>query len=322
MKKLFYCEFSEFKTQTGFVYKNFEISYQLFGKPLHKAPIILVLHPLTANSNVAGKKGWWQKIISKKGTIDLEKYTVIAFNILGNGYDEKPENLIYNYEDFSCKDLAFIFKKALEKLNIQKLHSIMGASLGGMIAWEFLMRFPKFSEQYIFISTDWKTTDWILGYVQVQKQILQNSRFPMHDARMMGMLFFRSPESFAEKFKNQKEEKSNIPKVKSWLFHHAKTIENRYTLPAYKMVTHLKTTCKMGYTKKDFKDFAKKIQAKIIQIAVDSDLLYPSKENKKTHQILKKMKKNSYYEEMKSIHGHDSFLIEYEQLKTILKNYF
>ena len=38
---------------------DFELSYQLFGQPLHTAPIVLVNHALTGNSEVAGPGGWW-----------------------------------------------------------------------------------------------------------------------------------------------------------------------------------------------------------------------------------------------------------------------
>ncbi len=35
------------------------LSYQVFGKPLHEAPIVLVNHALTGNSKVCGDDGWW-----------------------------------------------------------------------------------------------------------------------------------------------------------------------------------------------------------------------------------------------------------------------
>jgi homoserine acetyltransferase len=33
---------------------NIELTYQVFGKPVGQAPIVLVNHALTGNSNVAG----------------------------------------------------------------------------------------------------------------------------------------------------------------------------------------------------------------------------------------------------------------------------
>ena len=111
-----------------------ELSYQLFGCPLHTAPIVLVNHALTGNSNVSGESGWWSSLIGPKKTIDTNNYTVLAFNIPGNGFDGKRDNLITNYKDYVAKDIANIFLCGLEFLGIDQLHSIIGGSLGGGIA--------------------------------------------------------------------------------------------------------------------------------------------------------------------------------------------
>ncbi len=42
---------------------DISLSYELFGQPLHTAPIVLINHALTGNSNVAGTKGWWQDLV-------------------------------------------------------------------------------------------------------------------------------------------------------------------------------------------------------------------------------------------------------------------
>ena len=62
----------------------------------------------------------------------------------------------------------------------------------------------------------------------------------------------------------------------------------------------------------------KNITANIHLIAVDSDLFFPAFEMKKCFEKLIKSKENTVYHEMNSIHGHDAFLMEYEQLNEIL----
>ena len=63
------------------------MSYQYFGKKLGTAPVVLVNHALTGNSNVAGENGWWKDIVGKDKAINTEVYTVLSFNIPGNGFD-------------------------------------------------------------------------------------------------------------------------------------------------------------------------------------------------------------------------------------------
>ena len=66
----------------------------------------------------------------------------------------------------------------------------------------------------------------------------------------------------------------------------------------------------------------KPISAKIHLISVNSDLLFLSHEDKFTFEKLKKIKKKCTYSEVNSIHGHDAFLIENEQIKNILRSIF
>ena len=64
------------------------------------------------------------------------------------------------------------------------------------------------------------------------------------------------------------------------------------------------------------------INAEIHLVSVDSDLFYPAFEIKNTYDFLQHKNKNVHYHEIKSIHGHDAFLMEYEQLNTILTPLF
>ena len=105
METLHYISILNFVTKSGKT-SSLSLSYQLFGKKLHTAPIVLVNHALTGNSNVAGKDGWWNALIGSDKVIDTNKYTIIAFNIPGNGYDGF---VIENYKDFAARDIAKIF---------------------------------------------------------------------------------------------------------------------------------------------------------------------------------------------------------------------
>jgi len=94
-----------FKLKSGKIL-DINLSYHIFGRDLFSAPIILINHALTGNSNVSGEKGWWRTLVGKEKIIDTERFTVISFNIPGNGFDGI---LIENYEDFKTVDIANIF---------------------------------------------------------------------------------------------------------------------------------------------------------------------------------------------------------------------
>jgi len=287
------------------------LSYQLFGKDLFSAPIILVNHALTGNSEVSGEKGWWKKLIGENQVIDTEKYTVLCFNIPGNGYDGF---LIEDYEDFTPADIANIFLKGLEILNIKSLHGIVGGSLGGGIGWEMLVKQPNLAEIFIPIACDFKTHDWLHAQCLVQKFLLNQNDEPLQKARIHAMLCYRTPESLNDRFQTQFNAEKQKLESEDWLIYHGKALNDRFSLKSYQLMNHLLTNINAD------KNELKNIKAEIHLVAVDTDLFFPPSEIRMCFKTLKEEKEKVFYHAIKSIHGHDAFLMEYEQLNNIIKS--
>jgi homoserine O-acetyltransferase len=103
---------------------------------------------------------------------------------------------------------------------------------------------------------------------------------------------------------------------------HGEKLKARFLLSAYKLMNHLLKTNDITRNRGSFSEVAKTIEGSIYIVSVDTDWFYLADENKKTYQELKASKENVYYHEIKSIHGHDAFLIEYQQIEKILNPIF
>lgn len=312
----------DFTLQQGAYKRWLPLYYQVFGQPIGTAPVVLVNHALTGNSEVTGKNGWWNALIGENKTIDTDFYTVIAFNIPGNGFDGQAENLIQNYKEYTAKDIAKLFWEGLHSLKIAQLFAVIGGSLGGGIAWEMAFLQPKNIQHLIPVASDWKASDWLIANVLVQDKILNNSDTPIHDARLHGMLLYRTPESLKAKFNRSKNENNDLYQIESWLLHHGEKLANRFALASYKLMNHLLKTIGESTNCGQFLAFAKETTAAIHLVAVNSDYFFTAEENRETYEILKRVNSKVHYSEIQSIHGHDAFLIEFEQLNTILKDVF
>ncbi|MBW1294346.1 alpha/beta fold hydrolase [Aquimarina litoralis] len=315
-------QISHFKTTNGEKVNQFPLFYEVFGKSLHSAPIVLVNHALTGNSNVCGINGWWNGLIGSGKCIDIDKYTVIAFNIPGNGYDGEEDNLIKEYKIFNARDIARIFAKGLRQLDIDNLYAVIGGSVGGGIAWELAALEPKLIRHLIPVATDWKSTDWLKANCLVQEQILENSKNPVYDARLHAMLIYRSPESFKQKFDRSFNDDRNMYNVESWLLHHGEKLKERFTLSAYKQLNYILANIDITTNRGSFKDVVSVIESDIHIISVNSDGFFTAREDEVTFEELKKIKKNISHHTIDSVHGHDAFLIEFEQLSNLLSDVF
>lgn len=293
------------------------LTYQLFGQVLGTAPVVLVNHALTGNSAVTGQNGWWSDLIGKGKAVDTDSFTILAIDIPGNGYDGNAANLIGNYKQFNNADIARTQVAILQELSIEKLFAVIGGSLGGQIAWELAVQQPNLIEHLIPIATDWKATDWVVAQCHIQEQLLNNSLKPIEDARKHAMTFYRTPASFKEKFGRSKKSFKEY-NVQSWLNYHGAQLKNRFALLSYKLMNQLLLTADITAGVSSFKDVAPSIEAQIHLVAIDTDGLFLADEIYDTYLALQEVGVTSSYHEITSIHGHDAFLIEYEQLEKIV----
>jgi len=308
----------KYTTNTGYTI-DIELSYELFGKELGTAPVVMVNHALTGNSNVAGATGWWKTLIGEGKCIDTNKYTIICFNIPGNGYDGF---VIDNYKDFVAQDIAKIFLIALEQLKIDQLFALIGGSLGGGIAWEMAALNPNLTQHLIPVASDWKSTDWLIANCQIQEQFLLNSKQPVHDARMHAMLCYRTPESFKQRFGRSTNEDLQVFNVESWLTHHGEKLQERFQLKAYKLMNQLLRSIDITRNGTAAFERLQNSNTNIHIIGVDSDMFFTAVENKETFKQLAQAHSNVTYGEVNSLHGHDAFLIEYDQMERLLDSIF
>ena len=311
-------EWAEFSTLNG-TPLPITLTYEQFGRELHTAPVVVVNHALTGNSNVAGADGWWAPLIGAGKCIDTDRFTILCFNIPGNGYDGF---LIENYRDFVAADVARIFVKALEHLKIPRLFALIGGSLGGGIAWEMAALKPDLTQHLIPVASDWKSTDWLIANCQIQERFLENSSNPVHDARMHAMLCYRTPESFKARFERTTNKELQVFNVESWLLHHGKKLQKRFQLAAYKFTNQLLKTIDISRGGTHRFQAIQDSDTCIHIIGVDSDLFFTASENRETYRQLAESRSNVTYGEIRSLHGHDAFLMEHKQMEDLLRPVF
>ncbi|WP_321254363.1 alpha/beta fold hydrolase [Psychroserpens sp.] len=320
MSKLRYISIRDFELKSRTT-QDILLSYQIFGQPIHTAPIVLVIHALTGNSNITGINGWWNDLIGDSKCIDTNKYTILAFNIPGNGYDNIADHLIENYSEFSARDIAKLFAYGIEQLEIDSIYAIIGGSVGGGIAWELAAFKPDLAQYVIPIAADWKSTDWVIANCHIQDAILNHSNKPLADARLHAMTLYRTPESFTHKFQRSKKNARHF-NVESWLDHHGEKLEDRFHLSSYKLMNQLLKSIDIVDERDDFESVVQTISSHIHIVTITSDLLFKPEENWDTYRQLKSIKTNVSISEINSIHGHDAFLIEFEQLSSSLSPFF
>lgn len=308
---------TDFTNWRGESIPSITLTYQVEGPSLGSAPIVLVCHALTGNSAVSGPEGWWAKLIGPGQTIDTARYTILSIDIPGNEYAGSAP--LDDPSLLNVKDVARLWLLVLRELRVDHLYALIGPSLGGGLAWQIATLEPTLADILFPIATDYKASDWLLAQTEVQRLILEHSDRPIHDARVHAMLTYRTPKSLIGRFEGKKVEDSGLPKVIDWLDYHGRTLEGRFSLSAYRVMTFLTSTIHAAESEEELSRIASDIHL----IAIDSDRLFPYFIARETIERLRcSGKEHAELHTIASDHGHDAFLIEYDQLCRIMSPFF
>jgi homoserine O-acetyltransferase len=180
--------------ESGRILEPYELVYETYGElNEEKSNAILITHALSGSHHAAGryegdrKPGWWDGFIGDGKPIDTTRYFVICVNVIGSCYGSTgPMSHIYPSEQryrltfpvITVKDMVKAQRILLSRLGIDKLHAIIGGSMGGMQALHFAVEFPGLARHTIAMAATHATRPWAIAFNKVvQEAIIKDPKF-------------------------------------------------------------------------------------------------------------------------------------------------
>ncbi|MDP2941827.1 MAG: homoserine O-acetyltransferase [Candidatus Omnitrophota bacterium] len=339
---------NELKLESGQRLGPVTLAYETYGRlNSEKSNAILIAHALSGDAHAAGfhagdnNPGWWDAMIGPGKAFDTDKYFVICSNILGgcqgtsgpssvNPKAGKPYGL--DFPLISIGDMVDCQKELVEHLEIKKLLSVVGGSMGGMQALSWLVRYPEKIQSAIPIATTLRHSPQQIAFDEVGRQAImadpnwkngnyydgQHPSKGLAVARMIGHITYMSDASMAEKFGRQKKQNSEPFKftadfeVEGYLRYRGDNFVKRFDANSYLYIT--KAMDNFDVTSgKPLHALLKGVKAKVLVIAFKSDWLYPAYQSKEIVKACKLSGLEASYCEIDSTYGHDAFLLEGEE---------
>jgi homoserine O-acetyltransferase len=169
-KKLF--ALPSYSTVGNATIKNLKIGWEAAGTlNADKSNAILITHFFSGTSHAFGKyaagdnaAGYWGSIIGAGKPIDTDKYYVISSDTLVNLNVNAPNVTTtgpatidpdtgkpygMSFPVVGIKDFVRVQKALIDSLGINKLKAVVGASMGGLQAYEWAASYPEMVERII-----------------------------------------------------------------------------------------------------------------------------------------------------------------------------
>ena len=204
-----YAYLKNFKLENGKIIQNCCIGYRIVGK-LNKDKSNIVLFPTW----FGGISAHLEKLVGPGKLIDSNKFCVIIVDALGNGISSSPSDYRnpFNFPVYSIYDMVKTqYILLTKKLGINHLHAIVGGSMGGMQAFEWVVAYPDFVDRAVpYVSTP-RLSSYELLVMHTMLHIIETSqKYKCPDKEIlksMDMTFTflaRSPENIVKNIKYDK----------------------------------------------------------------------------------------------------------------------
>jgi homoserine O-acetyltransferase len=227
-----------------------------------------------------------------------------------------------------------------DHLGVRTWHSVIGGSMGGMQVLEWAVMFPDRVRSIIPIATCLQASAQQIAWGAIGRRAIRlDPRWRGGDyydaapgdgpweglaiARMVAQVTFRSDNVFSEKFGREladgNADKSGIEmwdrfEVERYLDHHGDKLVRRFDTNSYLVIGKAMDLHDIGRGRGGVVAAVQRITVPVLSVGIWSDILYPSYQQREIARLVVESGGHADYVEIDSPHGHDSFLIELDQV--------
>jgi homoserine O-acetyltransferase len=349
-----------FVFESGQSLPGFTLRYETYGHlNATRDNVVLISHALSADHHCAGihslndrKPGWWNNLIGPGKAVDTNRFFVICSNCLGgcqgssgpssiNPATGNPFGIAFPF--VTIRDMVRAQKRLLDSLGITSLYAVLGGSMGGMQVLQWGIEYPSFVRRLLPMATTARESAQGIGFNEVGRQaIMQDPEWHHGDypknggpkvglaiARMMAHITYLSDASMDRKFGRKRTHAADGAaynfdvqfEVESYLRYQGESFINRFDANSYLYITraidHFDLAAAYGSLEKAFAG----VEAETLVVGFTSDWLFPPSQNRGVTLALLRAGKRASYAELSTDLGHDSFLLESEELYTLVRGF-
>jgi len=320
---------------------------------------VLIFSGLSPSAHAASSAedpstGWWEDMIGPGLPLDTERFFVICVNSLGSCFGSTgPASVnpatgdIYrlSFPVLTLEDVAEAAYGVVRHLGIERLHTVVGCSMGGMSGLGLCVRHPEAARQFISISSATRALPFSIAVRSLQREMItrdpkwQGGDYAMDDpplvgqqlARKLGMITYRSAVEWEQRFGRERamdEEKTGTQfkidfSVELYLEYHARKFSGGFDANCYLYLSRASDLFDLAEHGGSLKSgFARLGLERALVIGVETDILFPLHQQRELAEGLTAAGIDTRLVELDCIRGHDSFLVEMDAFRPVICEFF
>jgi len=311
--------------ESGATLAPVDVAYATYGAlDADGGNAVLVCHALTGDANAAD---WWSTLVGPGRPVDTDRFYVICANLLGGCQGTTGPSSIdpatgepygLRFPLFTVRDLNAVHRALLRHLGVERLHTAIGGSLGGMQALQWALDAPEEIERACVVCASARLSAQNIGFSKVARAaILGDPQFAagapngMAVARMMAHITYLSEEGMRRKFDRARRERGGPMtmdsdfEVEHYLDHQAAIF-----LARFDALTYLYLSRVMDYFEPFEEPIARAPSTDVLLISFDTDWRFGSEHSQYIADELRALGGSPRHVEISSPWGHDSFLMD------------
>ncbi|MGH8290650.1 MAG: homoserine O-succinyltransferase MetX [Steroidobacteraceae bacterium] len=259
------------------------------------------------------RRGCWHELVGPGRPLDSNRHRILSFDYLGGSGDSTGPQAGQPFPSVSTYDQAEALARLLDHLKVPSLRAIVGGSYGGMVALAFAERYPERVAALCIISAADRPHPMAIAWHSIQRRIVKfaierdRPEEGLRLARAVGLSLYRSSEEFAARFPAtpRLEGGGFVFPVERYLFADAAE-----PIAAFRAEAFLCLSESLDLHQVD----ATRVFVPTAAVGAREDQLVPLAD---VRALVARMG-SAHVREISSIHGHDAYLREPEQLRPVL----
>lgn len=305
---------THFELEDGTVLRDFEQAYTLDGE-LNAAGdnLVVVFHSLTGAPT---PREWWPGVVGPGAPLDPSRYAILCTNLLGSCYGTtlplQPGGV---RPAITTRDMARLVRLLVDDIGATSVALATGGSLGGMVALEWAATFPELTRTVIAFAAPAAHTAQAIAWNHVQRRAIELAGADgLALARMTAMISYRTAAEFEQRF-GRSMRADGYFQMRSYLDHHGTKLVERFDTESYLSLIDAMDSHDVGRGRGGVAAALRAYKGRLVGVGIPGDLLYSADDVRTWVDAA-----GGEYRTIESPHGHDAFLLEVDQVATILEN--